>query len=223
MTSLILNLDGAKFDREVFIGLTNLKELDISRTLLLKGNSFFETLNVGTQLPLLRTLRLSGTGMLAPNRLVLDVMFWKFVGERPIEYLDLSYTTVRKLDLASFAKHCNFLVEINAREVHTVSKIGFWGSVRQCKRLTTIDITGITFSRHMLHSSPAYNRIPGQNYTAFNFSYITSLFNVKELFLDEVFRNSKTNPMNLNLDLGKYIKYISYMYAKCPNLIFKQI
>lgn len=130
----------------------------------------------------------------------LDDTFWEFVGNRPITHLDLSNTTIQRLNLSSFLKNCKNLGKIYARGVHILSQQDFSTISKRCERLRHLDISGTSFPHSLADKSDIL--------TDRNIHQLTSVFNLYNLSLDEVFIYD-----------GKFTRYSNSKFEKVFSLI----
>lgn len=115
LEKLCIHITKIWIHHNAFLGLDKVKHLDISNCSELSKDGLHSILDTGL-FPNLQTLIMQYTGF-ARGGLSLNNHFWRMVSDRPISYLDLSYSRVTEVNATSLLDNCKAITTLIFRGV----------------------------------------------------------------------------------------------------------
>ena len=122
-----------------FKGLKGVKVFDLTNATRIASGDLKRAVLVDGVLPNLEQLILSRSGYV--NGLLIDEDFWKQIENRPIWYLDMSYTQAKLFNFTSMLNHCTTLRQLIFRGIYlqTIS----WDNVK--KPLCNVEVIDLSY------------------------------------------------------------------------------
>jgi len=163
-----------------FKGIHGVKVIDLTNaTRLTYGELNFAIVANGV-LPNLEQLILSRSGYV--NGLRFDEDFWKQIENRPIWYLDMSYTQATVINLTSMLNRCKQIRQINARGLYpqTIS----WDGVY--KPLCNVEIMDLSYVYVLSFMFCSITLVSDIYDLHINLSHFSPIVNVRELIMNSM-------------------------------------
>jgi hypothetical protein len=127
-----------KLANDSFVGLENLKCLDLSGCRRLNLEDVLDAIDNYNVLPNLHSLILAFLNSYRTG-LSFDERFFKIISDKKVKVLDISSTQIRYINMTSFLNHCHYLEFINISRVRKDSFKTYINTMQSCQNLKTFD------------------------------------------------------------------------------------